>query len=274
MKRTLSLLAGWLFLIACASPTPAETAPTASPVESIPEVSSNVVIASAEIEPATVSHLGFTISAFVKDISVQEGEVVQAGDVLMTLDTPDLEYAVIAAENDYNARALNAQLQKAERVLYVDPNTGVRRWYAIPREVYEKALSKADQSKASWDTALANLSQSTLSAPFDGTVVNIAIIPGEMTQVNQVVITLADLQSLQVTTTDLSERDIVRVKVGQSATVFIEALDTYITGRVIRISPIAATVGGDVVYPVTIELDELPNGLLWGMSAEVEIQTE
>jgi hypothetical protein len=29
-----------------------------------------------------------------------------------------------------------------------------------------------------------------------------------------------------------------------------------------------------VVYPVTIELDEQPAGLLWGMTAEVEIQTQ
>jgi len=29
-----------------------------------------------------------------------------------------------------------------------------------------------------------------------------------------------------------------------------------------------------VVYPVTIELDQQPAGLLWGMSAEVKIQTK
>jgi HlyD family secretion protein len=34
------------------------------------------------------------------------------------------------------------------------------------------------------------------------------------------------------------------------------------------------TVGGDVTYKVTIELDEQPAGLRWGMSAEVEIQAE
>jgi hypothetical protein len=29
-----------------------------------------------------------------------------------------------------------------------------------------------------------------------------------------------------------------------------------------------------VIYPVTIELQKQPAGLLWGMSAEVEIQTK
>ncbi len=41
----------------------------------------------------------------------------------------------------------------------------------------------------------------------------------------------------------------------------------------IRISPIADDVGGDVVFKVTIAPDTQPEGLLWGMSAEVEIQS-
>jgi hypothetical protein len=36
------------------------------------------------------------------------------------------------------------------------------------------------------------------------------------------------------------------------------------------ISPLADTLGGDVVYKVTIELDSLPEGLRAGMSAEVQ----
>jgi len=38
------------------------------------------------------------------------------------------------------------------------------------------------------------------------------------------------------------------------------------------IAPEATTVGGDVVYKVTIELAEHPPDLRWGMSVEVEIE--
>jgi HlyD family secretion protein len=79
---------------------------------------------------------------------------------------------------------------------------------------------------------------------------------------------------MQIKTTDLSERDVPAVQIGQTAKVYIEALDITVTGTVTKISPVSETVGGDVVYPVTIELDEQPAGLLWGMSAEVEIQTK
>lgn len=274
MRQFLLSLFGLLLLTACASPAPVASAPTTAPVEEAALASPDAVIASADVEPAQIVELGFTISALVKEIPVREGDVVEAGQTLMVLDTPELDYAVVAAENDYNARALAAQLQKAEKVLYINPDTGFRRWYAIPREVYEKALSQADQSKAVWDSALATLKQGTVVAPFAGTVVDLGVIPGELVQVNQPVLVLADLKNLQITTTDLSERDIARVKIGQSANMYIEALDLTITGKVIHISPIAETVGGDVVFPVTIELDEQPEGLLWGMSAEVEIQTQ
>ena len=275
MKRLLLLTVGLLVLTACASPTPVASVETAAPVEEEVQVSSpDTVIASAEVEPAQVSHLGFTVSALVKEIFISEGDVVKADDVLMTLNTPDLEFAVISAEADFNARTQEAKLQKAEKVLYVNPNTGKKSWYSLPNEVFRKAQARADQSKAVWDTASASLAQATLTAPFDGTVVDLAVIPGELVQVNQIVLTLADLNNFQITTTDLSERDIARVKIGQTASVYVEALDMILTGKVIRISPIAETVGGDVVYPVTIELDEQAEGLLWGMSAEVEISTK
>ena len=90
----------------------------------------------------------------------------------------------------------------------------------------------------------------------------------------QVVLTLADLSQLQVETTDLSERDVTEVQLGHEARVYVEALNADVPGRVARISPLASTVGGDVVYTVVVDLDEQPEGLRLGMSVEVEIATE
>jgi hypothetical protein len=85
---------------------------------------------------------------------------------------------------------------------------------------------------------------------------------------------LAQLENLKIETTDLSELNVDAVEIGQHATVYVEALDKEYPGVVVAISPISDTVGGDVVYKVTIKLDEQPRDLLWGMSADVEIQTE
>ena len=275
MKRLIWPILLTIVLAACGgNPTPSAVSPeVTTAAETVVVFDPSIVIASAKVLPVQESQLGFTTSALVKEVSVSEGQQVQAGQPLVILDTSDLEFQVIAAQQDYAAKSLNAELQRAEKVLYVNPDTGKKRWYSLPREVYLKALSQADQAKAVWDSAAANLAQSTLLAPFDGTVVDIQVIPGETVQSGQTVLTLVDLQHLQIETTDLSERDITRVKIGQSVDVYIEALGVTVSGNVIRISPISETVGGDVVYPVTIELSEQTDGLLWGMTTEVQIKT-
>jgi multidrug resistance efflux pump len=139
--------------------------------------------------------------------------------------------------------------------------------------VIEKEEAGVQRAQASMEIAQAKLAQGTLTAPFDGTVSSLSIIPGEFVAEDQAVITLATLDQLQIETTDLNERDIPNVQIGDPANIFIEALNENINGKVISISPRADTVGGDVVFKVTIAPDTQPEGLLWGMSAEVEIQS-
>ena len=83
-----------------------------------------------------------------------------------------------------------------------------------------------------------------------------------------------DAGTLQRHDFHLSERDVARVRTGQPVVVFIEPLNTEVDGRVVRISPQATIIGGDVVYPVLIDLDERPPELRWGMSVDVEISGE
>ncbi len=128
----------------------------------------------------------------------------------------------------------------------------------------EAALLRAGATRAAND----------IRAPFAGTLTSLAISAGEMVQPGQVVLTLADLAGLQVETTDLSEQDIARVAVDQPVKVLVQASNEQIAGRVAAIAPQANVVGGDVVYTVTITLDNLPADLRWGMTVDVEIGGE
>jgi hypothetical protein len=101
----------------------------------------------------------------------------------------------------------------------------------------------------------------------------VEIAPGETVVPGQILFVVADLTRFQVETTDLSERDVTRVQAGQEAVIFIEAFGEEFTGKVIDVDRIGSTLGGDVVYTVTIQFDKQPEGLLWGMSADVEIAT-
>jgi HlyD family secretion protein len=144
---------------------------------------------------------------------------------------------------------------------------------ATPEQL-SAAQAAVAQAEAAVEVARATLSQATLVAPFAGTVADLQVSPGQIVLPGQVVLTLADMQELRVETTDLSERDVTGVQMGQEATVFVDALNVDVPGRVALISPLASTVGGDVVYTVVIALEGQPEGLLLGMSVEVEIATE
>jgi len=256
-----------LILAACGSPS----APVAVPTVSAPEADSapsgsglllaDGVIASAEAQPARETQMSFAISAPVNEVLVKEGDKVKAGQPLITLYTPDLEGEVARAE-------LAAKAGELEYSYWIP-----RRWDRPPERKLQ-AEAEWNQTKMTLEVARATFAQSTIYAPFDATVVDVSIQFGELAQTGRVVITLADLANMKIKTTDLSERDVPAVQAGQVADVYIEALDVTVKGKVTEISPVSETVGGDVVYPVTIELDEQPAGLLWGMSAEVQIVTE
>jgi multidrug efflux pump subunit AcrA (membrane-fusion protein) len=250
-------------LAACAS-APTATPPSAAPATATAPtglILSDGVVASAEAMPAQDTQISFLLSAPVKEVLVKEGDVVTAGQILLTLYSPDLELAVTSAE-------LNLQAAELEFQYWIPAR------HDRPPERRKQAEAELEEAKAKLETAKVDFTQTTLVAPFDATIVDVKIQAGEIAQAGQVVIVLGDLAQMQIKTTDLSERDVPVVQIGQTANVYIEALDATVTGKVIQISPISETVGGDVVYPVTIELDEQPAGLLWGMSAEVEIQTK
>jgi HlyD family secretion protein len=144
---------------------------------------------------------------------------------------------------------------------------------AAPEEIAALQAQVA-QADAALQAAQVALDQALLRAPLSGTITALVIRPGETVVPGQIVLSLADLSLLRAETTDLSERDVSRVAVGQEATVFVEALGTEIEGQVAGIAPQANTVGGDVVYTAYIDLAEQVSGLRWGMSADVNISID
>ena len=133
------------------------------------------------------------------------------------------------------------------------------------------ALAKArvENAQAQLAAAQAGLADLELKAPFAGTVSKLNIHPGEWVSPGLVVLSLVDVTRLKVETTDLSERDVPRVQVGQAAVITVKALGQELKGKVSAIAPLADSLGGDVVYKATVELDTVPAGLRAGMSVDV-----
>jgi RND family efflux transporter MFP subunit len=263
MKRLIIPIILILTLTACELPyTPAATPlPTVSLDSTSPSGSSpEAVTASAQIVPLHTAQLSFPAIGRVKTVDIKVGDTVAAGQSLVTFDTILLEARVREAEA--NLSIAQIQLDYLKRV-----GTDERNMDAAKADV-ERAQALVDSAKATLE------SQSALVAPFDGTVVSADVEPGETVVPGRVILLLADLSRYQVETTDLSERDVTRVKAGQTVNITIDALGQTFTGKVAEIALVSSTLGGDVVYTVTIDFDKQPEGLLWGMSADVEIQTK
>jgi HlyD family secretion protein len=227
------------------------------------------VTASAVIVPAHVAQLGLLISGIAKDVPVTEGDLVKAEQTLLVLDTPELEFAVTEAQAALRSAQAYANLQKYRRI--ENRRHGQVFYDVIPAIYRQRADARVQQAQVTLELAQINLAEGTLTAPFDGTVASLAVIPGEYVESDQAMVTLATLDKLQLETTDLSERDITKVRVGAPVDILIEALNENFTGKVIGISPRAGTVGGDTVFRATIAFDEQPDKVLWGMTAEVTI---
>lgn len=257
-------------LTACGQAATTEAIPTVvleggQPASNSQTNSGDSVSAAALVVPMSEARLSFTSVGRVTSVNVQVGDKVEAGQILVELDTALLEAKVKEAE---------ANLAFAETDLkYLIRVTGCRGEGCTPSQKHiEVAENEVARAQALVDSAKATLAaQSHLSAPFAGTVVSVDISPAETVTPGGVVIVLGDLSGYRIETTDLSERDVPHVKIGQEVNVFVEALGQDFKGKVADISNISSTLGGDVVYKVTIDFDQQPEGLLWGMSADVEI---
>jgi HlyD family secretion protein len=138
----------------------------------------------------------------------------------------------------------------------------------------EIALTETDvaQARIALDEAQLRLERCEHRAPFDGTVGMVDVRKGEQVQPGDPILTLGDLSTLRVETTDLDEIDVARVQVGQSVDVTFDAFpDRVFQGRLVRINPMAEDAGGGVNYTTIIELQELAPGIRWGMTAFVDI---
>jgi multidrug resistance efflux pump len=166
-----------------------------------------------------------------------------------------------------NLDLANATLKNAQ--VYLAVLTGG----TVPPDATGSDLLKLQQARLAVQTAQASLDATRLIAPFTGEVASVAVSIGDYVSPGQVVLIFSDVSHLHVETTDLSERDVPNVKLGQVVTVNIKALNQAVSGKVSAISPLADSLGGDVVYKVTILLDTLSSNMRSGMSVNVQFNT-
>lgn len=244
----IGLVGYWQFL----APEPPTPTPVPESLEDVP------LTAEGRLVPVKDVSLAFRLGGRVSSVHVAEGGQVEAGQVLVELETADLQ-----ANLDQAEAALEAA--KAQEAMAPD-NTS---------EDNKKLLAaNVAQAQAALDAAQAALAEAQLCAPFAGTIVVADVKVGEIVPPAAPVVVLADLSRWRVETLDLREEDAVLLHEGQRTEIKISALPGQeFEGTVSKIALSASAYQGDVTYAVTIDLEEGPPDarLSWGMVVYLEI---
>jgi len=244
-------------------------------------------------------NLGFPISGQISDVMVGQGDFVEAGETLAKLETAAIlneitksegdlaiaqamlvrvmagphESEIREAEIEVTAVAVREPADNAEATSQVSDlaSAEVRLEYLLdlPRpEDVAIAQAEVEQAQKNLDAAKAQLKLTSLIAPTDGTVIRVLLKAHEYAKDGQVVIQISDLNEL-IIQTELYDFEITSINEGDTATITFNALPGIdVEGSVVGIMA-DETVDQGGRYIVTIRLDEIPEGLRWGMTAEV-----
>ena len=155
-----------------------------------------------------------------------------------TFRGPAPEDWIIEAENDLALK--KAQYEDAQRE-------------------YDRLLA-GDQSQgviaaqAKVDAAQATVNSMSIIAPFDGQVLSVENIPGEVVGAGELSVNIADLDNLYVDA-QVDESDIARVRVGNQVSAESDALPgVEFSGEVVSINPVGEVVSGLVKYDVRVKI--------------------
>ncbi len=162
------------------------------------------VVAPARVEGAVQQVIAAPVDGFVGTVAVRPGEMVKAGQVLMSLDMRELEL-----ERDKWA-AETSQLDKQYR-------EALSKDEASPIVI---ARAKLEQAQSQYDLAVRQLERSTLRAPMDG-----VVLSGDFTQAvgmplkrGQELMTIAPDKGWRIVA-EVEEQDVAALREGQQAQV-------------------------------------------------------
>lgn len=257
------------------------------------------VTASGKVYPEVEVKISPDISGEITELNVQEGDSVKRGQVLARIyadiySSQRDEAAARVAQAQANVansqaalQALKAQLDQ-DKISY-DRNKDLFDQKVISKAEFEQYETKYRTSQAQYNAALQNirslragtqstrtsleaanknLGRTTLTAPMDGVISSLSVKKGERVAGNSFnvgteMMRVANMSSMEVRV-DVGENDIVKVSIGDSADVEVEAYNkrkfkgivTQIASSTTKTGTLVSTSSNDVTnYEVRIRID-------------------
>ena len=255
------------------------------------------ITANGYVVARTKASVSSKISGRLEYLGVTEGSVVKKGDIIARLESADYAAALAqsqAAQAEARAALQEARADRDQLRRDADRSRLLFEKGMVPQQQAETAASNLEagearvalqeaqirSAEAAVEVASANLENTVIRAPFDGTVLRKDAEVGEVVApsvtggglTRGAVVTMADLETLEVEV-DVNEAYISQIRDAQPARIQLNAYpDTTFAGQVRQIVPTADRQKATVLVKVSV-LDKDPR-ILPEMGAKVEFSDE
>ncbi|WP_342071157.1 efflux RND transporter periplasmic adaptor subunit [Yoonia algicola] len=227
---------------------------------------------SGTLAPWRSTQLSSQTGGEIEDVTVRPGDTVEAGDLLVQIDTENLLLELDQARS--NVAATRAQLALAE--VQLDRIRALVDRGVTTSSSLDEAQSSVTQLNASLDAlddqvagAELRLRNATVRAPFSGIVSSRAIEPGQYVGVGTPLISIVDLSTVEMRA-NAAVADGALLQRDQSVIISVDGVEgRSFEGRVARINPVAEE--GTRTIPVYVMIENPDGILLGGMFASAQV---
>lgn len=258
------------------------------------------VSATGKVQPEIEVKISPEVAGEIIELPVEDGKAVTKGDLLVRIK-PDSYKAQLEAQEAAISSAKATNLQQKATMLKTDQDLkraedmfakktiSIQEFNAaqaasdVSKNTYESSVHEIERAQAGSSQARDQLSKTTVYSPIDGTITMLNSKLGErIVATGQFagteVMRVADLGHMEGRV-DVNENDVVNVKVGDKASIKIDAYgDRKFHGTVYQIANTGTTTGTGTQEEVTnfqvkIRIDDHDVTLKPGLSCTADIET-
>ena len=250
----------------------------------------STVVAAGIVQPFNYVDVGAQTSGKLKSLKVKRGDQVKKNQLLAEIDPILAATALTSANATLENMTSQRSLKQAQVVLTALQRTRNDTLFAhqlisandrdITRANSDVAVADAaslsaqmKEATASVNTAKANLGYTKITAPIAGEVVSISLLEGQTLNANQQapnILRIADISTVTIWA-QVSEADIIRVKLGQEVYFTVLGSTRRWNGNVRQILPTPELINNVVFYDVLFDIPNPERELDIQMTAQVFI---
>ena len=259
MKTTMTILfVGLCLFCACGNKQQEAFTHSVMLTRPVPAGVESLKIYSGIVEEAKEISLGFKVAGQISRLSVKEGDFVRRGQPIAVLDDKDYKLGVEALQIQYDQ--LSDEMIRMKQL-----HDGK----SLSDNDYEKAVAGLLQVKVQLQTALNKLEYTRLEAPVDGYVQRVNFDLSEMVNAGTPVITLLDMNGMEVKIDIPDELYRQRELFG---TIFCRSISKGGKEQMMKLVSIVPKADGTQLYRMRLAFSGTPdNELTAGMNVEVGI---